>query len=222
MVKTSAAINTKVRLGQSQLELNDTIIKKVYESIMQDMPIKKQGRDQGKKESKNKMKSKPSQDSSIDFKLHGLNIILKDKKEFLLLKIFGLKVNRRVTRTKISSLVRLRDFQVIQNECEIFLRHHSSSLPMRGPQHLGEHDFLQEDPLDLNLSESHFETNLIDFSEIQEGHTKTSNVVISDFLLIMDLTRVLNILNIVKSFESQVTQTVKAYKKHHLPNKPAE
>jgi hypothetical protein len=64
----------------------------VYESIFQDMPessISKYKDSQAK--SQEEIQSKKDQHQMIEFKWLGLNAILRDKKDFLLLKLLNLK-----------------------------------------------------------------------------------------------------------------------------------
>lgn len=67
----------------------------------------------------------------IDFRCQSVSTVLKDKKDFILLKLFGIQFNL-LQEPNIETTLRqfkIADFQVIQDENDLLLKHYSGMQP---------------------------------------------------------------------------------------------
>lgn len=117
----------------------------------------------------------------------------------------------------------LRDFQVVQDEYEILLKHHGSS--MQSPRNFQTRNDVDMDEnvcSDLD-DESTFETSLIKFHQHSDSlsHRISRSLLISDLLFIVDLKSLLKIVMIQKSYENQIAN-IKQSRQKKRPTKKSE
>ena len=224
IVASPACKRISINVGQTEMEFNDTLIRKVYESIFQDMPessISKYKELHAKLQQP--IPAKRNQQQTVEFKWLGLNAVLRDKKDDLLLKLLNLKFSfDDRPQEQIKSInMSLRDFQVIQDEYEILLKHHGSS--MQSPRNFqSRNDLYQDQNASSDLDdESAFETSLIKFSQHSDfqSHRISRQVLISDLLFIVDLKSLLKIVMIQKSYENQIANIMQSRQKKRSTKK---
>ena len=89
MLKNDEMTKSQIQLGQTEFEISDSLVRKVYEVVIKDIPESsaskyKEAQPVPKAESKN---------SNLEFRWLGINAILRDKKDFTLLKLVEIKFN---------------------------------------------------------------------------------------------------------------------------------
>ena len=75
-----------------------------------------------------KQKERPQSDvkTILEFKWQGLTAIIRDKKEFVLIKLMQLTLQKTSHLNKKELKVTLGDFQVIQDDFELVMKHHGA------------------------------------------------------------------------------------------------
>ena len=89
VLKNDEITKSQIQLGQTEFEISDSLVRKVYEVVIKDIPESsaskyKEPQPVPKAESKN---------STLEFRWLGINAILRDKKDFTLLKLVEIKFN---------------------------------------------------------------------------------------------------------------------------------
>jgi hypothetical protein len=199
----------QIKLGETNVDVNDGLLRKLYESILKDMPEQNTSKYRARQPKKEETTS-PLQ-SSIDFKWSGINAALSDKKDLIFFKVLGLKFSQKSSSLDKSKSVdfRLGDFQIIQDDFELLMRHHNTSMKT---QNSGRNMVVNSfgnlnDIIESDSDKSNFQTDIVSFSQSVDMPSKTQlrRIIISDFLFVLDFRRLLTIFSIQKSFESHVS-----------------
>jgi len=88
VLKGSNEKRTNVHIGHTEFELPDTIIRKVYESVLSDMPETLPSKYSPKKQIKVEEELLVS---TLEFNWQGLHAIIRDKKEHFVIKLNTLR-----------------------------------------------------------------------------------------------------------------------------------
>jgi RNA polymerase subunit RPABC4/transcription elongation factor Spt4 len=109
-VSTSDTKKTQIKLGETNLNINDSLLRKFYESILKDMPEANVSKYRGLKPKKEEAPVISS--SQTEFKWSGISIAISDKKDKMILKVLGLKFEKGSCPSNNSESlhVKLRDF----------------------------------------------------------------------------------------------------------------
>ena len=177
VVKQDEMTKSQIQLGQTEFEISDSLIRKVYEVVIKDIP---EGIPSKYKEVQPAPKAE-SKNSTLEFRWLGINAILRDKKDFTFLKLVEIKFNLKNEDSEKTMEVILKDFQVIQDEFEILMKYHNSQIGMGSRQQF------------LDQSDEDFQTNLFRFEQ-KTGKSKSQKIEISDFLFVFDFKRIITLL----------------------------
>lgn len=207
-ISTTDTKRTQIKLGETNLNVNDSLLRKFYEAILKDMPEANVSKYRGIKPKK---EAAPALSAShTEFKWSGLSIAISDKKDKIILKVLGLKLEKASSPPNQSESlhVKLRDFQIIQDDCELLMRHHNSSMKTHHSgqaMKVGSFGNLN-DGRGSDSENSNFQTDIVSFTRSVDRRELTQNreVVVSDFLFVMDFRRLLTIISIAKSFDAHV------------------
>jgi hypothetical protein len=109
-ISTSDTKKTQIKLGDTNLNINDSLLRKFYESILKDMPEANVSKYRAIKPKKEEAPVTCS--SQTEFKWSGISIAISDKKDKIILKVLGLKFEKGSSPLDNSESlhVKLRDF----------------------------------------------------------------------------------------------------------------
>lgn len=208
-ISTPDISKKQIKLGETNVDINDGLLRKLYESILKDMPEQNISKYRARQPKKEETRS-PLQ-SSLDFKWSGINAALSDKKDLIFLKVLGLKFSQKSSSPDQSKSVdfRLSDFQIIQDDFELLMRHHNTAMKTQtSGRNMVVNSFGNlNDIIESDSDKSNFQTDIVSFSQSVDTPSKTQirRIIISDFLFVLDFRRLLTIFSIQKSFESHVS-----------------
>lgn len=134
--RTEMIDRVQAQVGHINVELADSTIRKIYESIIQQMPeaqgsqYRQQLRELDSLHFKAESSTAPKKDlvdKEIDFRCQNVNAVVRDKKDFLLVKVHGMhfKMLKDPGLQQALQQFKIADFQVIQDENDLLVKHYS-------------------------------------------------------------------------------------------------
>lgn len=187
-IKTTGCKKTTLNVCQMQVDINDGVIRKIYDTVLADIPAMAPSQYAVLKPVTPRLESTDT--SEIVFKLQGMNALIRDKKDRVNLKVFSLAFKQTKRPGEKQTHISLKNYMVIQDDLEIFLKHQGSE----------RNNFSQNEELDSELDD--FDVPLISFKETKTSSMTTRQVSLSNMLLIVDVKALTKIASVTKSFDS--------------------